>query len=522
MTPENSRAQRISKYIATGNIGGVDVPREIVSERGGASEPRALVRLKQDLAAGGNAPADFLFLGSNGWQETNYAATVYEISSAHSFEQDDIAWATWSSSRKRWEVQSLVSAGGQPEDGLKPLVRFTLDDDLTSQDASQTATITDQWGPGVANANLTITAHNLETSDAGNYFFKGEQGDVGLAFHDSGQNYRILLMEDVSAVVFKRLVRFELDDELTKQDASQEATIVAQYGDGEEADEQEAITVHNFQLSDGSYLFAGDSGAKGLAYHDSGTDYRILLIEPEAGDQDNPDSSPVVVKGYLTGKLLASESQKTMTVTEVCGKGVSVGDTIPASNPTSRLTGSGVFEAPRDAWAKATRNNEGNFGFDVIECDGEDVEQEYTPENDYRSDSGQDEDSAIPIPPGAFGGGAVDDREHMFELFVETLDADIGPVSLENASYKLRLAFRRWLVEQRAKRKAARREGAASRRGRSYSDGMRQTFASNVQAQVNLHRQIHQSWANYYSGVNDLIGALARRKGGRPKPPFRG
>lgn len=77
---------------------------------------------------------------------------------------------------------------------IKPLVRFTLSATLATTDASKSATISNQYGPGVANST-SITVHNLLTHTAGLYVFEGDNGDAGLAFHDYGTNYRIIQME---------------------------------------------------------------------------------------------------------------------------------------------------------------------------------------------------------------------------------------------------------------------------------------------------------------------------------------
>lgn len=79
----------------------------------------------------------------------------------------------------------------------KPLVRFTLAAALATSDASKSATITNQYGPGVDNTTSAggITVHNLLTSTGGVYVFEGASGAAGLAAWDSGTNYRILQME---------------------------------------------------------------------------------------------------------------------------------------------------------------------------------------------------------------------------------------------------------------------------------------------------------------------------------------
>ena len=89
----------------------------------------------------------------------------------------------------RWFVISM--------EYYKSLVRFTLDAALTTSDASQTATITDQYGPGVDNTTASggITVHNMETSAAGTYMFEGNLNDAGLAMWDQGTDYRIIQIE---------------------------------------------------------------------------------------------------------------------------------------------------------------------------------------------------------------------------------------------------------------------------------------------------------------------------------------
>lgn len=77
---------------------------------------------------------------------------------------------------------------------IKPLCRFTLGGTLGTGTASQSATISAQYGPGLANST-SITVHNLLTSTGGVYVFDNASGDAGLAIWDSGTNYRIIQME---------------------------------------------------------------------------------------------------------------------------------------------------------------------------------------------------------------------------------------------------------------------------------------------------------------------------------------
>lgn len=95
-----------------------------------------------------------------------------------------------------WSPQwvPLTSAEGSSTT-TKQLVRFTLDVALATTDASQPATITDQYGPGSDNSDTAITAHNLLTSTAGTFVFEGDVGDAGLAMRDTGQDYRIIQIE---------------------------------------------------------------------------------------------------------------------------------------------------------------------------------------------------------------------------------------------------------------------------------------------------------------------------------------
>lgn len=76
----------------------------------------------------------------------------------------------------------------------KPLVRFTLGGALTTSDASKSATITDEYGPGVDNTSSSITVYNFLNSGA-TYKYYGDSGDAGLALWDYGDQYRIIDME---------------------------------------------------------------------------------------------------------------------------------------------------------------------------------------------------------------------------------------------------------------------------------------------------------------------------------------
>lgn len=101
-----------------------------------------------------------------------------------------------------WYFMATVSADGALWVthlwGAQPLVRFTLSAALATTDASISATITDQYGPGIE-AGTSITVHNLLTSTAGTYVFEGSVGAAGLAMWDQGTDYRIIQIECTTA-----------------------------------------------------------------------------------------------------------------------------------------------------------------------------------------------------------------------------------------------------------------------------------------------------------------------------------
>jgi hypothetical protein len=81
--------------------------------------------------------------------------------------------------------------------GVKQVVRFTLDQALSTTDESKLATVSDSHGRGRAKDGSTITVHNLETMTPGTYVFSGGSGDAGWGFWDYLNHFVILFMEDV-------------------------------------------------------------------------------------------------------------------------------------------------------------------------------------------------------------------------------------------------------------------------------------------------------------------------------------
>jgi len=93
----------------------------------------------------------------------------------------------------KWAV---IAIGGSHTGQLKKQhCRFTLGGALATTDASQSATIQTQYGPGVDHPSTSITVRNLLTHTAGTYVFEGDSGDAGIAMYDSGTTWNIIQME---------------------------------------------------------------------------------------------------------------------------------------------------------------------------------------------------------------------------------------------------------------------------------------------------------------------------------------
>ena len=79
---------------------------------------------------------------------------------------------------------------------MKPLIRFTLAEELTSADATVTADILEQFGPGASHAiTEDITVRNYETSGSGVYRWEGVSGAVGLAVWNETSEFVIIDLE---------------------------------------------------------------------------------------------------------------------------------------------------------------------------------------------------------------------------------------------------------------------------------------------------------------------------------------
>lgn len=115
---------------------------------------------------------------------------------------DNVTVYNTGSSRSSTEIYPVIRdfkshlwcVAANPTADKKPLVRFTLNAALATTDSSKAATITNQYGPGTDNST-SITVYNLADNTGSAYVFEGDSGDAGLAFWDSGTNYRIIQME---------------------------------------------------------------------------------------------------------------------------------------------------------------------------------------------------------------------------------------------------------------------------------------------------------------------------------------
>lgn len=93
-----------------------------------------------------------------------------------------------------WDDKLYVLPADENKINYKPLVRFTLGGALSTSDATASASITAQYGPGVDNST-SITVRNIETSTASQYIFEGASGAAGIAGWDFSQTYQILQLE---------------------------------------------------------------------------------------------------------------------------------------------------------------------------------------------------------------------------------------------------------------------------------------------------------------------------------------
>ena len=126
---------------------------------------------------------------------------------------------------------------------------------------------------GTTDTSRDETVHNLST-------VARTTSEYTVAVRDYESGRWMAVAGSGAATGNKRLCRFVLDAALSTSAASAAAKIVVQYGDGTAHSTTGTITVGNLLTSGTSvFLFEGTSGAAGLAYWDSGTEWRIVQME---------------------------------------------------------------------------------------------------------------------------------------------------------------------------------------------------------------------------------------------------
>ena len=152
------------------------------------------------------------------------------------------------------------------------------------------ATVTGTTGAGTDPTSGTLSVYKFTstggTSDTGtnetvyNMSLTDVTTDQYAVCERDFQSGNWILTPDSAQDPNKRLCRFLLDATLTTSDATVLGVITNQYGSGIAHSTTSTITLGNLLTSGTSvYLFAGSSGAAGLAAWDSATTWRILQME---------------------------------------------------------------------------------------------------------------------------------------------------------------------------------------------------------------------------------------------------
>lgn len=187
---DKSTAERLAR---PGDQGGIGYPNSPATAQTITVELSGTLTAYSDTAAPPSVDAQIVSYGTTGlsttsnWTDTELPTVkVYNSLGAEFSSGDHVICC-------KMDGRFFVVIGLH----YKSLVRFTLDAALTTSDASQTATITDQYGPGLDNTTTSggIIVHNMETSAAGTYMFEGNLNDAGLAMWDQGTDYRIIQIE---------------------------------------------------------------------------------------------------------------------------------------------------------------------------------------------------------------------------------------------------------------------------------------------------------------------------------------
>jgi hypothetical protein len=130
----------------------------------------------------------YKFNSTGGTTDTSRDETVYNLATvARTTDEYTVAVRDYQSGK--W--MAVAGSGGH-----KKLCRFTLDAALaTDSGASAAALLTAQYGDGTAHSTGAITVYNMLTAATSTYLFSGSSGAAGLAYWDSGTNWRIIQME---------------------------------------------------------------------------------------------------------------------------------------------------------------------------------------------------------------------------------------------------------------------------------------------------------------------------------------
>jgi len=125
---------------------------------------------------------------------------------------------------------------------------------------------------GVSDSGRNETVYNLSSVSR-----TTDEYTVGVRDYYSG---KYLAFGSGSGAGYKKLCRFVLDAALSTTAASVAGKITNQYGDGTAHSTTGTITLGNLLTKTaGTYTFEGSSGNAGLAYHTSGTAWRIVQMQ---------------------------------------------------------------------------------------------------------------------------------------------------------------------------------------------------------------------------------------------------
>jgi hypothetical protein len=129
----------------------------------------------------------YKFTSTGGTTDTTRDETVYNLSSvARTTSEYTVAVRDYQSGK----FMAVAGSGGT---GSKKVCSFTLDASLTTTTEYAAAKITAQIGDGTAHSTTgTINVYNTLDGYTTGYIFDGSSGVNGLAYYDTGTNWKIL------------------------------------------------------------------------------------------------------------------------------------------------------------------------------------------------------------------------------------------------------------------------------------------------------------------------------------------